>query len=233
MSVTMSFPSAGHPSRVRVKICGITRVEDAVLAVEAGADMIGMIFYPPSPRYVSLARAQAIVQAVRERSPRVRVVAVTVNAPTWLLQVLLDEVGVDWIQCHGDEPREQVAALKGRGFKAVRLTGTTLAESASFLGIGPRDGPRLLVDAAVPGAYGGTGRQADWTAARELARQGPILLAGGLTPDNVANAVQYVQPWGVDVSSGVETRPGQKDPARVRAFIARAWAATQEVQGDE
>ncbi len=217
---------------VRVKICGLTRVEDALVAVDAGADLIGMIFYPPSPRHVSLTRARTMVRAVRATGVPVRIVGVTVNAPKWLLHALLEEVGVDWVQCHGDEPPDRVAALRGRGFKAVRLTKATLEESAAFLDIGPADGPHLLVDAAVPGAYGGTGHRADWKAAALLARQGPILLAGGLTPENVMAAIRQVRPWGVDVSSGVELRPGQKDPARVRAFIARVRAAVREAQRD-
>ncbi len=218
------------PAALRVKICGITRPEDARLAVEAGADLIGMVFYPPSPRAVTLEQARAIVATVRSLNPQVRVVAVTVNAPTGLLRALWEQVGVDWIQFHGDEPPARVAQFAPRGFKALRMgPHTSFTSALAYAAAGPPEGPRLLVDAAVPGRYGGTGRTTDWDLARRLAERVPLLLAGGLTPENVAAAVRAVRPWGVDVSSGVEAAPGRKDPAKVRAFVARARAALEEV----
>lgn len=227
--------SAGEyiPPRLHVKICGLTRAADAVAAAAAGADLLGMIFYPPSPRGISLPQAREIVRAVREAGfTHVRLVAVTVNAPRHLLERLLNEVGVDLIQLHGDEPPVILEALRGRGYKALRPhTPEELALDAPwYLDLGPREGPRLLVDAAVKGAYGGTGHLANWDAARRLARRYPILLAGGLTPDNVADAVRAVRPWGVDTSSGVEAAPGQKDISRVREFIAAARAAWEEIR---
>lgn len=212
---------------VRVKICGITSPEDALVAVEAGADLIGMVFYPPSPRHVSPETARRIVEAVRASGRPVRVVGVTVNAPDWLLRFLLEELRVDWVQCHGDESPSRVRRLAGRAFKAVRLPGPPRDALAAYAALGPADGPRLLVDAAVPGAYGGTGQLTDWDQARALAREMPLLLAGGLTPENVASAVRHVRPWGVDVSGGVEASPGRKDPARVRAFVEQARLALE------
>ncbi len=209
---------------VRVKICGLTNVDDALFAAEAGADLLGMIFYPPSPRYVTIERAREIVRAVRDAGfERVRLVGVTVNAPRYLLDLLLEDVGVDLIQLHGDEAPVILADYEGRAYKALRPhTEEELDLDAPwFLDMGPREGPRLLIDAAVKGAYGGTGSLANWDVARRLARRYPILLAGGLTPENVAEAVRAVRPWGVDVSSGVEREPGKKDWEKVRAFIDR------------
>ena len=120
----------GREGAVRVKICGITSPEDALVAVEAGADFIGMVFYPPSPRHVSLEAARQIVAAVRATGRPVRLVGVTVNAPDWLLRVLLEELGVDWIQCHGDESPARVQRWAGRAFKAVRLPGPSEDEFA-------------------------------------------------------------------------------------------------------
>ena len=210
---------------VRVKICGLTNVDDALFAAEAGADLLGMIFYPPSPRYVTIERAREIVRAVRDAGfERVRLVGVTVNAPRYLLDLLLEDVGVDLIQLHGDEAPVILADYEGRAYKALRPhTEEELDLDAPwFLDMGPREGPRLLIDAAIKGAYGGTGSLANWDVARRLARRYPILLAGGLTPENVADAVRAVRPWGVDVSSGVEREPGKKDWEKVRAFIDSA-----------
>ena len=210
---------------VRVKICGLTNVDDALFAAEAGADLLGMIFYPPSPRYVTIERAREIVRAVRDAGfERVHLVGVTVNAPRYLLDLLLEDVGVDLIQLHGDEAPVILADYEGRAYKALRPhTEEELDLDAPwFLDMGPREGPRLLIDAAIKGAYGGTGSLANWDVARRLARRYPILLAGGLTPENVADAVRAVRPWGVDVSSGVEREPGKKDWEKVRAFIDRA-----------
>jgi len=215
---------------IRVKICGITNRADAALAVEAGADLLGFIFYAKSPRYVEPDTVQEIithVKAIRgqpaERPPRF--VGVFVNEPFERISAILTETGLDYAQLHSDEDPDLVKRFRGRAFKALRPDSASEArhEADEYAHLGPADGPRWLLDAYDPKAYGGTGKKADWTVAAQLAKQYPgLLLAGGLTPDNVADAIQTVQPWGVDVSSGVEAEPGRKEHARVRAFIARA-----------
>jgi len=202
------------------------------MAAEAGADLLGFVFYPPSPRSVHPRVAHVIVQELRAaRFPNLTLVAVTVNPPRPFQQRLLTEVGVDLIQLHGEEPPAIVADLNGRAYKALRPRSAEEADIDIpwYLELGPSQGPGLLLDAAVEGAYGGTGRHADWEIARRWRQATKLLLAGGLTPDNVAQAVRIVQPWGVDVSSGVEISPGRKDPYKVRDFIAAARAALQEV----
>ncbi|WP_141610152.1 phosphoribosylanthranilate isomerase [Litorilinea aerophila] len=211
--------------KIHVKICGITNLADARVAMEAGADLLGFIFYPKSPRYVEPEEAAHIVAGLRQEHDAARLprfVGVFVNEPMGRVAALLAEIGLDYAQLHGDETPEQVASLPGHGFKALRPADNRQAEAeaARFASLGPADGPRYLLDAYDPAAYGGTGRRADWQVAASLARRYPgLLLAGGLTPANVATAVQAVAPWGVDVSSGVEAAPGRKDHDAVRAFI--------------
>ncbi len=225
---------------IRVKICGITRIQDARAAVEAGADYLGFIFYPKSPRYVTPARARAIVEALRAhqeeepgpaenaKSRMPELIGVFVNAPLDQILATLETAQLDYAQLHGEEPPETLAELAGRGYKAIRPT--SLQEALDlvrrYAPLGSPTGPQLLLDAHVPHAYGGTGHPADWEIAAAVAAHGPrLLLAGGLTPANVAQAIRTVRPWGVDVSSGVERAPGQKDPTALRAFMARARSA--------
>ena len=214
-----------------VKVCGITNVDDACTAVEAGADLLGLIFYPNSPRYVTLETAAFITGAVRgvygEQSPRF--VGVFVNEPAARVRALLDAIGLDLAQLHGDEPPATIRQLAPQAFKAVRPRTQEQARStlAAYRDTVPDDArlPQLLVDAYHPQQLGGTGRSADPGLACWLARRARLLLAGGLTPDNVGSAVQEIRPWGVDVSSGVELRPGIKDSARIRAFIQAVRSA--------
>jgi len=207
-----------------VKICGTTNLEDARVAADAGADLLGFILYAKSPRSVAPAMVAEIVAEVRAAIPSPpRFVGVFVNTPPDEVLAVLAQTGLDLAQLHGDEPTAALRVLHGRGFKAVRPAGLedalVLAEAYAMLGAGPD----LLIDAHDPHAYGGTGQRADWMAAAAVARRIPhLLLAGGLTPENVAAAVAAVKPWGVDVASGVEQRPGRKDHAKVRAFIAAA-----------
>jgi phosphoribosylanthranilate isomerase len=220
---------AGRSNGMKIKICGITNLEDALAAVQAGADYLGFIFHPKSPRYVSVAQAQAIVGGVRRqyRDKRPKGVGVFVNASPAQVRYTLYTAGLHFAQLHGDEGPEAVAAQRGRAYKAVRPASRAEALEAAvqYAGLGPAPGPSLLLDAYHPTEYGGTGVRADWTAAAEVARRVPrLLLAGGLTPDNVAAAVGAVRPWGVDVSSGVEAAPGRKDHAKLRAFIRAALA---------
>lgn len=212
-----------------VKICGTTTLEDALIAAEAGADLLGFILYPKSPRYVApdeVAKIVAGVRAAFDAPPRF--VGVFVNEAAPQVLAILETTGLDLAQLHGDEPMSTLLALARRSFKAVRPTGLdhALALAEEYAPIGASAGPDLLIDAHNPAAYGGTGQRADWGAAAAVARRVErLLLAGGLTPDNVAEAVRVVKPWGVDVASGVELTPGRKDHDKVRAFVAAAQSA--------
>ncbi len=214
---------------MKVKICGITNLEDARAAAAAGADFLGFVFYPRSPRYVTPEVAGQIVAALQAEGLTVAAVGVFVDAPPAEIEHTMQRAALDLAQLHGDEPAAQVRALNGRAFKALRpRPGDDEAEVSLYLSVAPEMpwAPQLLVDAYRPGAYGGTGQTGDWRLAYALAQRCErLLLAGGLNPDNVAQAVVQVRPWGVDVSSGVEASPGRKDHGRVRAFIAAARAA--------
>lgn len=211
---------------MQVKICGITKVEDALAAIDAGADFLGFNFYPKSPRYLTVERCTELTAAVHSRSSAI-CVGIFVNETIERIEHILRQCHLDLAQLHGEETPAMVAAFNGRAFKAFRGTGERHAEYAAArlpLSQREREGelPVFLVDAYSPTHYGGTGHTADWVAAQPLAAQYPLLLAGGLTPENVAEAVQQVHPWGVDVASGVERAPGVKDPAKVKAFVRAA-----------
>ena len=200
---------------VKVKICGITSVADGLAAAAAGADMIGLMFYEKSPRHVSLQTAAEISRAL---PPFVMRVGVFVNPPEELVLRAIADCGVTLLQFHGDEPPEFCAQFGMMSMKAFRIRD---AESLQALTHFKTDA--FLLDAFSASGLGGTGEKFNWdlaVAARKFGK--PIFLAGGLTPENVAEAVRQVQPFAVDVSSGVESAPGKKDTARVRAFIANA-----------
>jgi phosphoribosylanthranilate isomerase len=204
---------------VRVKICGITNVEDALTAVEAGADALGFNF-AMGPRRITPEQAAAIVA---ELPPFVTTVGLVVDqdpAP------ILERCRLDVIQFHGAEPPENVAAYGRRALKVFRIrAGEDLDALAGYSTVGA-----FLLDAYVPGIPGGTGHRFPWELAVEAKRFGkPILVAGGLTPENVAQCVAQTRPYGVDVSTGVESTPGKKDPVKVRDFIAAARAAALAV----
>jgi phosphoribosylanthranilate isomerase len=214
----------------RIKICGVTVALDAELAAEAGADAVGLNFYAPSPRCVTPAQAREIVCHL---PPEVARVGVFVNATADELRRLIDEGTVNVLQLHGDESPGLLAQLPGcQIIKAFRCRDSRLeedvacfVESARQLGCPPA---AVLLDAARPGRYGGTGRTADWSQATGLVAQLgglPLVLAGGLSPDNVAEAIRTVRPAAVDTASGVETCPGRKDPERIRQFVRRALEA--------
>lgn len=214
--------------RVRVKICGLTNLADARTAVAAGADLLGFIFYPPSPRAVSVLAAREIVAALRADGNCPTLVGVFVSEPPRAVAALLDEVGLDLAQLSGDEPPVQLfdesSPLFGRAFKALRPASREEAEAEVewFAPPGRGERPSLLLDAYHPTLRGGTGRTADWALAHDLAQAVPgLMLAGGLTPDNVAQAIAAVRPWAVDVASGVESEPGRKDERKVREFVER------------
>jgi phosphoribosylanthranilate isomerase len=199
---------------VRVKICGITTVEDALLAVEAGADALGFVFHDKSPRSISPENARAVIKAL---PPFVQIVGLFVNAPIETVNEVINFCRLDLAQLHGDESPEYCEQVSRRVIKAFRIKDrSSLDQLACFRVAG------YLLDAWMPSAYGGTGHSFNWELAVEAKRYGTIILAGGLTPENVRQAVTQVAPYGVDVSSGVECAPGRKDPEKVREFVKRA-----------
>jgi phosphoribosylanthranilate isomerase len=196
----------------KIKICGIKTITDALAAMDAGADLIGFNFYPKSPRYISVGQCRDIMSVMR-RYGHIMYVGVFVNASVETICATMETCGLSLAQLHGDETPEILNALDGKGFKAFR------GIPENIIGLERQKAPAFLVDASVKGLYGGSGVTADWISAAELAKRYPILLAGGLTPENVADAVRQVQPWGVDVASGVESAPGVKDQQKISAFI--------------
>jgi len=207
---------------VKIKICGITNLDDARSAIEAGADLLGFNFYAKSPRYIMPEQAREIAAQIQSGGHGPLLVGVFVNSTLEEIRSILEIAPIDLAQLHGDEPVHVVEQLHGRGFKALRPTSEAEAEIDAewFAPHGP-SAPVLLVDAYRKDQYGGTGHMADWSIATKLAQQYPILLAGGLTPDNVAEAIRQVRPWGVDVASGVEVSPGKKDAEKMRMFVER------------
>ena len=198
-----------------VKICGLRTVEHALVAAAAGADLLGLVF-APSRRQVTLSEAATIASAVqRLPTPRPRLVGLFVHEQPERIDAIAQQIGLDLVQLSGDEPVSDAAVITVPIIKAIRMDGSQhetdwLQQPVTF-----------LVDAHVPGSYGGTGVRADWARAALLAQQRPLLLAGGLNAENVAAAIVAVRPLGVDVSSGVE-RDGRKDTLLIEAFIAAA-----------
>ena len=203
---------------VEIKICGVTRVDDAVACVDAGADALGLNFWPGTPRCIDVPTARAIVDEVGHR---VELVGVFVDATLAEIGDVRAATGIAWVQLHGAEPPEMVAALGPKAYKALRVGETSVREEARAY-----PGERLLLDALAPGMPGGTGKTFDWRLAAELAKARHLTLAGGLRVENVADAIAAVGPARVDVASGVETRPGHKDPERVRAFVRAVRSTT-------
>lgn len=199
----------------KIKICGITNQKDAETAVQEGADALGFVLYSQSPRYVEPAVAKRIIGSL---PPFVLPVGVFVNQDLDTVRRLVDDCGLALAQLHGDESPGFCEALHRPVLRAIRLR-----DRSSFLALAEfkgRMGVRgFVVDAFSNTAYGGTGHTTDWSLAGEVAKAAPILLAGGLTPENVQEAIRQVQPYGVDVSSGVEQSPGRKDSDKIRDFI--------------
>lgn len=205
-----------------IKVCGITSLEDAEAALEAGADMLGFNFYVPSPRYISPAEARRIVERLPDG---VTCVGVFVNEPTPLeVERIAREAGLGVAQLHGDEPPEFCQGLRGlTTIKALRVGPDYDVEAAAAY-----QADALLLDAYVPGERGGTGHTFDWALATLTRERVPrLLLAGGLKPDNVAAAVAAVRPYAVDVCSGVETSPGRKSPELLRRFVEQVRSSRQ------
>jgi phosphoribosylanthranilate isomerase len=197
---------------IPVKICGITRVEDAVLAADLGATWIGFVFWPRSPRCVTPAAAADILAAM---PPQVTGVGVFVDQPPDDVAATAAQVGLGAVQLHGDETPTHYVVGGRRVIKALRLSADSTAAAVDTVW----PGATLLLDAFDPVRMGGTGRRVDWTVASAIARRRPTILSGGLRPENVHEAVGRVAPYALDVSSGVEAEPGIKDPARMRSFF--------------
>ena len=221
MQMRGARPPSGSPRyAARVKICGVTNWADAKLAVDLGADALGLNFYPLSPRAVSPAGAW---QIIRRLPPMVAVVGVFVNWPAEVVHTLARALRLDAVQLHGDEPPEEARRL-AEAFRVIKA-----------FRVGPRFRPAtvarykaasaFLLDGFHRGQYGGTGSTADWRLARQAKRYGPVILAGGIRPENVGRAIAEVRPFAVDVASGVEARPGKKDPGALRALMREVQAA--------
>jgi phosphoribosylanthranilate isomerase len=199
---------------VKVKICGITNLEDALTAIEAGADALGFVFYPLSPRHIFPELAAKIIRIL---PPFVQTVGLFVNEDLTTVNTIADQCGLDVIQLHGEETPGYCESVRRRVIKAFRVKDITTLDSLVQYHVASH-----LLDAWSPSALGGTGQTFNWEIAITAAALRPIILAGGLTPDNVAEAVRRVKPYAVDVSSGVECSPGRKDADKIRKFIIHA-----------
>jgi phosphoribosylanthranilate isomerase len=197
----------------RVKICGVTKVDDALLAAELGASAIGFVFWPHSPRYIEPIGARTIVAGL---PPFITPVGVFVNQPIPTVLAIARFARLGAVQLHGDEAADEYATLPMRVIKAMPLRTAEDGKAAADV----PSSAMVLLDAYDPVQRGGTGRVVDWSLAWSVARQRPVILSGGLHAGNVLAAIAAVRPYGVDVSSGVEAAPGRKDPAKLRALFA-------------
>jgi len=205
---------------MKIKICGITNLEDALHACACGADALGFVFYGKSPRCLTPERARAIVV---DLPPFVTTVGLFVNEDPQRIREIVEFCGIDVVQLHGDEEPADCEFAPRRVIKALRVRDAASLERQDDYKV-----PALLLDAWVKGTYGGTGHSFNWELAAAVARRRPVILAGGLTAGNVAEAVHTVRPYAVDVSSGVEAAPGRKDHEQVAAFIAAARQAGEK-----
>jgi len=217
----------GETHSVRVKICGVTNWADAKLAVDLGADALGFNFHPPSPRAVTPAQAW---QIIRRLPPMVMAVGVFVNWPARAVAALARALHFGAVQLHGHESPQEVRELAGafRVIKAFSMPpGFRLGALAPYA-----SASALLLDGFKGGLYGGTGRTADWDLARRAKRYGRVILAGGIRPGNVAQAIAQARPYAVDVASGVEARPGKKDPGALRELMREVEAANRAARNE-
>ena len=205
---------AGNKPMVKVKICGITSLDDALHAVQSGADALGFVFHELSPRNLEPEHAASIIRAL---PPFIQVVGLFVNAQVEYVNATADLCRLDLVQLHGDETPDYCELVSRRVIKAFRVRSIDSIEPIRNYRVAG-----VLLDTYSPGAYGGTGIIFDWQIALEAKKTGPVILAGGLNPGNVRQAVEKVDPYGVDVSGGVEAAPGRKDPDKVTAFIRSA-----------
>ena len=212
----------------RVKICGIRDKNHALAAVEAGADFIGLVF-APSKRQVTPTQACEIISAVKKSSDAIKVVGVFVNAPVSQVNEIADFCALDCVQLSGDESWEYCREIVEPIIKAIRIGQQSPEELCAELSAGgellPAQRFITLLDSQVEGQYGGTGESFNWNLAQQVAEKFPVIIAGGLDPKNVARLIETVRPWGVDVSSGVESN-GLKDASKIRAFV-KAVRSTQ------
>lgn len=206
---------------IKIKICGITNIEDALAAVEAGADALGFVFFEKSPRNILPEQAAAII---RRLPPFVQTVGLFVNEQVAVINSIADRCGLDIVQLHGDETPEFCTGVKRRVIKAFRVR-----DQSSLDQIGEYDVTACLLDAWSPAARGGTGETFNWELAAAAAASRCIVLAGGLTPENVAEAMAAVRPYAVDVSSGVEIAPGCKDRRKMFEFCTNSKRGTYEI----
>jgi len=210
--------------RVRVKICGLTNAADALLAAELGADALGFIFVPTSPRALTPAAARAIIEQL---PPLVTPVAVVMNETVETVREIMAISGCQLAQLHGDEPPEFLQAL---GRPAIKAIAVATADDVDAIAQYRNTARAILLDTKIAGQSGGTGRTFDWQIARDAQQYGlPLVLAGGLHPGNIADAIRTVQPYAVDISSGIELAPGQKDHARMQQL----FAAIRKAGGEE
>jgi phosphoribosylanthranilate isomerase len=212
-----------------VKICGLKSAEAVDAALDSGADMIGFVFFPPSPRNVAFDTARALSERVRGRALKV---ALSVDATDALLRQIIESLAPDLLQLHGRESPDRVSAVRRR-FGLPVMKALPIAEEADLAAIGTyeQQADRLIFDARAPreaSRPGGLGRRFDWRLLRNIATAAPFMLSGGLDVDNVAEALRITQAPGVDVSSGIERALGEKDPDRIRAFVAAARRATEK-----
>lgn len=219
----LCFPGMRSP---RIKVCGITTGEDALVAVRAGADALGFVFAESSPRRVTLAQAQ---QIIRSLPPFVAKVGVFVDArESWICQCI-EECGLDTVQLHGSETPDFCRLFSVKVIKGFRLKSPEVVETMAKY---PVDA--WLIDAYVAGQAGGTGQVCNWDWARQATQYGvPVVLAGGLTPQNVREAIQQVSPFAVDVSSGIEYAPGRKDHGKIQEFVKAVQAIPMDSLGDK
>ena len=221
----MSIPFLDH-TPAAPKVCGITTPEDALRTIESGAGALGFNFYPPSPRSIQADSDLSWISKLKADYPDIALVAVVVNPDEKLLHLLQAMGCFDAIQFHGDETPEFCVTEGGRfpqWIKALRIRSESDLEAVDSFATN-----FLLLDAAVPGTYGGSGHTIDWNLASGFVKDYPekrVILAGGLTPENVAEAVQAVRPHAADVASGVESSPGVKDPQKVQSFITASLSA--------
>ena len=217
----------------KVKMCGISQVDHALAAAEAGADFFGLVF-APSKRQVSPQTAQQIAREVKRFGPHPLVVGVFVNMTAHEVNRLVTFSGLDWVHLSGDESWEYCKQIKRPIIKVIRVSGSRTAEEIlAELSLGHKIlAPRVftcLLDSDVKGTYGGTGQTFNWKLASQMAQKYPVIIAGGLSPTNVEQAIKTVKPWGVDVSTGVETE-GSKDVSKIKAFIQAVRRADEEVR---
>jgi phosphoribosylanthranilate isomerase len=215
----------GMGEMTRIKICGITNLEDARLAAELGANALGFIFYAKSPRSI---KPEAARQIIAQLPPLVLSVGVFVNEAAALVLEVAEMVRLDWVQLHGEEPPEYCRFLYRNVMKAIRVKDqSSLAQMAAYKG----SVRAFLLDTHKSGQQGGTGESFDWSLARQAQEYGPVVLAGGLQPENVGIAIRGASPQAVDVASGVEASPGKKDHEKLQAFFEAVTAAGREEKG--